>query len=64
MTKKRNRTRPVGTFEDRLAADSRLAREQASKLPPGQERDILMRRIEQNNAAAEMSVWLRIPLQS
>ena len=55
IKKKRNRSRPPGSFEDRLqkfAEDSRIA---ARKLPPGGEREALMKKARQTEAAMEVS---------
>ncbi|MGY4157044.1 hypothetical protein ACVINW_002886 [Bradyrhizobium sp. USDA 4461] len=52
---KRNRSRPPGSFEDRLqkfAEDSRIA---ARKLPPGREREALMKKVRQTEATMEVS---------
>ncbi|QPF84374.1 hypothetical protein IC762_33000 [Bradyrhizobium genosp. L] len=60
MKKKRNRTRPPGSFEDRLlkfAEDARLA---ARKLPPGRERDSLMRKARQSEAVMDVSEFLTL----
>ena len=45
MSKKRNRSRPAGSFEDRLQKFADEARSAARRMPPGRERDILMRDI-------------------
>ncbi|MGY3442223.1 hypothetical protein [Bradyrhizobium sp. USDA 4473] len=55
IKKKRNRSRPPGSFEDRLqkfAEDSRIA---ARKLPPGREREALMKKVRQTEATMEVS---------
>ncbi|UGY19335.1 hypothetical protein [Bradyrhizobium septentrionale] len=55
IKKKRNRARPPGSFEDRLqkfAEDARLA---ARKLPPGRERETLMKKARQTEAVMEVS---------
>ena len=58
IKKKRNRSRPLGSFENRLqkfAEDSRIA---ARKLPPGRERETLMRKARQTETVMEVSEWL------
>ncbi|MHC2466029.1 hypothetical protein [Bradyrhizobium embrapense] len=58
IKKKRNRWRPSGSFEDRLqkfAEDSRIA---ARKLPPGRERETLMKKARQTETVMEVSEWL------
>ena len=60
IKKKRNRSRPAGSFEDRLqkfAEDSRIA---ARKLPPGREREILMKKARQSEAVMEISESLTL----
>ncbi|QIG95620.1 MULTISPECIES: hypothetical protein [unclassified Bradyrhizobium] len=60
IKKKRNRARPPGSFEDRLqkfAEDARLA---ARKLPPGRERETLMKRARQTETVMEVSEWLTL----
>lgn len=60
IKKKRNRARPAGSFEDRLqkfAEDARLA---ARKLPPGRERETLMKKARQTEAVVEVSECLTL----
>ncbi|MCC8977662.1 MULTISPECIES: hypothetical protein [Bradyrhizobium] len=60
IKKKRNRSRPPGSFEDRLqkfAEDSRIA---ARKLPPGRERETLMKKARQSEAVMEISESLTL----
>jgi hypothetical protein len=59
--KRRNRAKQTRSLEERLAADSERVRVKAAKLPAGRERDVLLKRIEQNDAATAMSAWLRSP---
>ncbi|HWD99354.1 MAG TPA: hypothetical protein VG345_09960 [Bryobacteraceae bacterium] len=59
MTRKRNRTRPLGSLEDRLqkfAADKLQA---ASLLPPGPERDDLLKKVRQSESAINDNAILR-----
>lgn len=58
MTKKRNRTRPMGSFEARLqkfADDARIA---ARLLPPGREREILLKKARQTENVMDVSALL------
>ncbi|MFB9263144.1 hypothetical protein ACFFWD_08180 [Bradyrhizobium erythrophlei] len=58
LKKKRNKSRPEGSFENRLrkfAADTRSA---ARKMPPGRERDALMKKARQTEAVMEVSEML------
>lgn len=60
IKKKRNRARPAGSFEDRLqkfAEDARLA---ARKLPPGRQRETLMKKARQTEAVVEVSECLTL----
>lgn len=61
MIKRRNRTKNTTTLEERLALDSKRARDRARTLPPGDERDSLIRRASRNDVAAHMSEWLKLP---
>ncbi|QOZ22950.1 hypothetical protein CI1B_17850 [Bradyrhizobium ivorense] len=56
--KKRNRGRPAGSFEDRLGKFAEDARIAARKLPPGRERDALMKKARQTETVMEVSEWL------
>jgi hypothetical protein len=47
------------TLEERLAAEAKLLREQAEKLPPGIERESLLRNAQQDEAASHVSEWLK-----
>lgn len=58
---KRRRFNHTSTLEQRLAEDTELLREQASKLQPGPDLDDVLRRIRQNETAAHMSEWLNSP---
>jgi hypothetical protein len=60
MTKKRNRSRPVGTFESRLQKFAEEARSAARLLPPGQERDSLMKKAMQTENVMDVTAMLRL----
>lgn len=65
MTKKRNRTRPALSLQDRLTKFTQDARAAAKNLPAGSERRSLMQKARDGEAAAEMERWLSSPgLQS
>ena len=46
---------------ERLIKEARLAREEAEALPPGQERDGLLKKARQANVAAHIDEWLTSP---
>jgi hypothetical protein len=58
--KKRNRSRPAGSFEDRLQKFADDARSTARKMPPGRERDLLMRKARQTEAVMDVSEMLTL----
>jgi hypothetical protein len=65
MKKKRNRNRPVLSLQERLKQIASRAREKAEGLPPGSERDRLMRAAVSTESAATLERWLTSPgLQS
>lgn len=49
------------TLEMRLADEAKRLREQARQLPPGIERDALLRKARHDEAAAHMTEWLTSP---
>jgi hypothetical protein len=61
MTKKRNRSRPVLSLQERLKRVALSAREKAEGLPPGHEREQLMETAAANEAAAAIDRWLASP---
>ncbi len=58
---KRRRIKHETSFEERLATKARQLREQAKALPPGAEREELMRQARHADTAFRMSEWLRSP---
>jgi hypothetical protein len=65
MIKKRNRTRPMLSFQERLNKFAEDARAAAKTLPPGAERHELLLKARQGEAAANIERWLSSPgLQS
>ena len=61
MTKKRNRTRPTLTLQERLNKFTQDARAAAKKLPAGAERHALLQKVRDGEAAAEMERLLSSP---
>ena len=62
MAKKRNRTRPAATFEERLAGQAQHFKELANNLPEGKAREVLLRRAWQLETASKINEWLRSPV--
>jgi hypothetical protein len=58
MTKKRNRTRPALSLQERLNKFTQEARAAAKKLPAGTERHTLLQKARDGEAAAQMERWL------
>jgi hypothetical protein len=58
MIKRRRRFRQTTSLEDRLAVAALDLREAAKKLPPGLERERLLRRARQNETASHVTEWL------
>ena len=62
---KRRRIKLEKTFAERLDDEAKRFKEAADALPPGTERELLLRRARQAEAAVHMNDWLRSPgLQS
>jgi hypothetical protein len=57
---KRNRSKPH-SFEERLATASTIFRKQACRMPPGKERELLLRKASQVDTAVRINNWLRSP---
>jgi hypothetical protein len=65
MSKKRNRTRPDLSLQERLNNFTQQARAAAKKLPPSAERSDLLQKARDGEAAAKIDRWLSSPaLQS
>jgi hypothetical protein len=58
MTKKRNRTRPLLSFQERLNNFAQEARKAAKRLPPSAERSDLLHKAREGEAAAKIDRWL------
>lgn len=61
MTKKRNRTRPAQSLQERLNKFTREARAAAQNLPAGAERHKLLQKARNGEAAAAMERLLSSP---
>jgi hypothetical protein len=57
----RRRFKQKQSLEERLVAQAARLREEASALPPGTERETVLGRAEQAEAAVHMSQWLNLP---
>jgi len=58
---KRRRFRQTKSLQDRLAAWTEEVREQAAKLPPGPERDALLKKLRQADTASHLDDWANSP---
>ena len=56
--KKRRRFKQTTTLKERLMAFAEDVREQASMLPPGPEREDLLKRASRADAAAHIDEWV------
>ena len=59
--KKRNRTRPAQSLQERLTRFTQNARAAANNLPAGAERHALLQKVRDGEAAAEMERLLSPP---
>lgn len=59
--KKRRRFKQSSTLQDRLADEAERLRAQADDLPPGPERETLLRRALQDETAIRIEAWLQSP---
>jgi hypothetical protein len=57
----RRRFKQTLSLEERLAEEAKRLREEAKSLPPGAEREALLRRARQAETGSHMSQWLRSP---
>lgn len=58
MSERRRRIKHTKTFKERLMDEAAKCREAAERLPPGSERELLMKRVQQAEKAAQISDWL------
>ena len=62
MAQVRRRVKHTLSFEERLAKEAILFKEEAERLPAGSKaRDLMLRRARQAETASHMSEWLRSP---
>jgi hypothetical protein len=58
MTSRRRRFKQVTTLEDRIVEWAKDVRAQAAQLPPGPERDGLLKKIRQAETAMHLDDWV------
>ena len=58
---RRRRVRQTVSLQDRLAQQARVDRDQARRLPPGREREELLRHARRAESASQMTEWLTFP---
>lgn len=58
---RRKRIKHEDSFEERLLGAACKAREAARKLPPGKEREMLLRSARESEAAVEINRWISSP---
>jgi hypothetical protein len=61
MGGRRRRTKHTKTFRERLMDEAAKFQEAAERLPPGTERELLMKRAQQAEKAMQISDWLTKP---
>ncbi|MCA1453084.1 hypothetical protein I6F35_07595 [Bradyrhizobium sp. BRP22] len=61
MAPKRRRFKQTQSLEERLAQEAGRLREEAKALPPGFEREALLKKARQADTGAHVSEWLRSP---
>lgn len=57
----RRRVKHEKSFKDRLIEEATKFRDAAERLPPGTQRELLIKRVQQAERAAEMNDWLSAP---
>jgi hypothetical protein len=57
----RRRFKQTKSLEERLAEEAKRLREEAKLLPPGAEREALLRKARQAETGSHMSEWLSSP---
>ena len=57
----RNRVKQTQSLEERLAGEATRLRQQAKLLPPGADRETLIRKARQAETGSNMSAWLSSP---
>jgi hypothetical protein len=61
MTAKRNRRKQTQSLQERLMSFANSDKERARRMPPGKEREILLKRAKQNEVASDLTDWLSAP---
>jgi len=61
MTVKRIRRKQTTSFDERLQRAANEARQSAEQLPPGPQRDMLLKKASQAETAAHINEWLASP---
>mgnify|MGYP001285211852 CR=1 FL=1 len=56
---KRRHFNQTTSFKDRLATFARLMRERAELMPPGDEKDAMLRKANEAETASEIDQWFR-----
>ena len=57
----RRRSKYTTSFEEQLATEAQRLKEHAKQLPPGKEREMLLRKARQTDVAAHINEWLTSP---
>ena len=57
----RRRIKHKAPFQERLAQEAQRLEEQAKKLPPGDDRELILRRLSQVDIALNINGWLTSP---
>jgi hypothetical protein len=57
----RHRFKQTKSLEERLSEEAKRLREEAKSLPPGPQRETLLRKVRQAETGSHMSEWLRSP---
>ncbi|MBR0874390.1 hypothetical protein JQ633_28820 [Bradyrhizobium tropiciagri] len=58
---KRRRFKQVQSLEERLAGEAKRLREMAGSLPPGADREAMLRKARHVEAGGQISEWLTSP---
>jgi predicted trehalose synthase len=58
---RRRRVKQVTSFKDRLSSFAKEVREKALRLPPGVEREAMLRRASRADTAAHLDDWINSP---
>lgn len=57
----RRRFKQISSLEQRLAEEAKRLRAQAEKLPPGPDRERLLRKAREDETAGQMADWITSP---